>query len=103
MNKKTVKATAILLATILASAPQAVSAAGKTELPQNARSTAPKTSHQAWKIGLGNGVTATLEQADVWQQNGGHVVIFTLNYKNGGKSGARLMSYFPKVAQPEAA
>lgn len=97
MNTKMVKATAILLGTILAVAPQADAAAGKTKLPQTAPVAAKKAVTPIGNIGLGNSVSAALEHVDVWQQNGSHVVVFTLNYKNRGKSTARLLTYFPKV------
>lgn len=100
MNSKTVRVTAILLVTILAASPQVVSAASNKESKQSARSSEAKNATLAWKVGLGRNMSATLTHMDVWQQNGSHVAVFTLNYKNGGVSSARLLSYFPKVVHP---
>ncbi|UNK19241.1 hypothetical protein MNQ98_04165 [Paenibacillus sp. N3/727] len=98
MNTKMVKVTAILLGAMLAASPQADAAAGKTQtVPVSAK----KTLTPIGNIGLGNSVSAALEHADVWQQNGSHVAVFTLNYKNKGKSTARLVTYFPRVVLPD--
>lgn len=97
MNTKMVKVTAILLGAVLAASPQADAAAGKTNVPVSAK----KTLTPIGNIGLGNSVSAALEHADVWQQNGSHVAVFTLNYKNKGKSTARLVTYFPRVVLPD--
>ncbi|VTR61954.1 Uncharacterised protein [Actinobacillus pleuropneumoniae] len=100
MNSTKFRVTAILMAAILAAAPQVEAAASKTETSQIAKSAAQKNANLAWSVNLGSNVTAKLDHADVWQQNGSHAAVFTLTYKNGGKSAARLVSYFPKVVLP---
>lgn len=100
MNKKKYTAAAILLAATLAAAPHADAAASKTASSQAVGSAAAQSPALDWRVKLGGGVTATLEQADVWQQNGDSVAVFTLQYKNGGKAAARLVTYFPKAVLP---
>lgn len=100
MNSTKLRVTAILMAAILAAAPQVEAAASKTQPSQITKSTAQKGAALAWSVKLGNNVTAKLDHADVWQQTGTNVAVFTLTYKNGGKSAARLVSYFPKVVLP---
>ncbi|MEJ9219614.1 hypothetical protein P4H46_15735 [Paenibacillus glucanolyticus] len=100
MSSTKFRVTAVLMAAILAAAPQAEAAAAKTGPSQVAKSNSQNHAVPAWNVKLGNNVTATLEHADGWQQNGTYVAVFTLKYKNGGKSSARLVSYFPKVVLP---
>lgn len=97
MKSTKFRVTAILLAAILAAAPQVNAAASNTGKSTTAKSTAQKDTAPVWSVNLGSNVTATLEHADVWQQDGTHAAVFTLNYKNGGKSPARLVSFFPKL------
>lgn len=100
MKNTKFRVAAVLMAAILAAAPQAEAAASKTGSSQAAKSNAQNQAAPAWNVQLGNNVTAALEHADGWQQNGTYVAVFTLKYKNGGKSSARLLSYFPKVVLP---
>lgn len=96
MINKMVKVTAILLVTMLASTAQ-INAASNNQLSTPKAAATPKAVKPFSDIKLGDGVSAALEIVDVWQQESGHVAVFTLKYTNRGKNTARLVSYFPKV------
>ncbi|MEK3732129.1 MULTISPECIES: hypothetical protein [Paenibacillus] len=98
INSKNFKAAVILLAAAMAVSPTASASNNGTT---SSRETAPAANTSLnWNVKLGNGVTASLEQADVWNQDSGNVAVFTLRYRNGGKSPARLVTYFPKAVLP---
>lgn len=100
MNSTKLRVTAILMAAILAAAPQVEAAATKTQPSQITKSTAQKGAALAWSVQLGNNVTAKLDHADVWQQTGTNVAVFTLTYKNGGKAQRAWYLIFPRWCFP---
>lgn len=98
MNSKRFRAAAILLAATMVVSPQAY--ASNSSITNSEKTTPTANTPLNWSVKLGNGVTAALEHADVWHQDSGSVAVFTIRYKNGGKSSARLVTYFPKVVLP---
>lgn len=51
-------------------------------------------------VPLGAGVTAVLENINIWNQNGGSIVSYTLKYTNSGNASASLLRYFSRVVTP---
>ncbi|WP_151733989.1 hypothetical protein [Paenibacillus tengchongensis] len=46
------------------------------------------------------GVSAVLEEVNLWPQTGGNIVTFTLRYNNSGAAAANLLHYFPRLITP---
>ncbi|MEK4852386.1 hypothetical protein NST04_21235 [Paenibacillus sp. FSL H7-0756] len=51
-------------------------------------------------VPMGAGVTAVLENINIWSQPGGSILSYTLKYTNSGNSSASLMHYFSRVVTP---
>ncbi|MWV42566.1 hypothetical protein GRF59_02905 [Paenibacillus sp. HJL G12] len=51
-------------------------------------------------VSLGSNVNVSLENANIWQQPGGNILSYTLNYSNGSGRNASLRNYFSKVITP---
>ncbi|MFD2877846.1 hypothetical protein ACFTAO_20535 [Paenibacillus rhizoplanae] len=45
-------------------------------------------------VPMGAGVTAVLENINIWSQSSGNILSYTLKYTNSGNSSASLMHYF---------
>ncbi|MGN7763929.1 hypothetical protein [Paenibacillus sp. 22594] len=52
-------------------------------------------------IVIGSGVTASLENVNIWTQTGGNILTYTVKYSNAGGTGANLLRYFSRVVTPE--
>lgn len=77
-------------------APVAEAAAGTTQAAASAVVPVIKLS----PISLGQGVTAAVEDAQIWQQSGGNILTYTLKITNSSSSSANLLHYFPRVITP---
>ncbi|MBW4080788.1 hypothetical protein [Paenibacillus sp. S150] len=51
-------------------------------------------------VQMGAGVTATVENVNIWTQTGGNILAYTLNYANAGSASANLLHYFSRVVTP---
>ncbi|WP_405112635.1 hypothetical protein MHH28_05050 [Paenibacillus sp. FSL K6-1217] len=51
-------------------------------------------------VPMGAGVSAVLENINIWSQPGGNILSYTLKYTNSGNSSASLMHYFSRVVTP---
>ncbi|OMD52559.1 hypothetical protein BSK56_03285 [Paenibacillus borealis] len=51
-------------------------------------------------IQLGQGVTAALEDVNIWPQTGGNILAYTLKISNNSSSSANLVHFFPRVVTP---
>lgn len=51
-------------------------------------------------VPMGAGVTAVLENINIWSQSSGNILSYTLKYTNSGNSSASLMHYFSRVVTP---
>ncbi|OKP94867.1 hypothetical protein [Paenibacillus sp. P46E] len=49
---------------------------------------------------IGSGVTASLENVNIWTQTGGNILTYTVNYSNASGTGANLLRYFSRVVTP---
>ncbi|WP_150273785.1 hypothetical protein [Paenibacillus tepidiphilus] len=101
MGKKRNTYIALLLSTFVfgqwteaVSAPVAAAAAAKPA------ATAAAAVNPFKPVTLAAGVTAVLEEVNLWPQTGGNIVSFTLRYNNSGAAAANLLHYFPRVITP---
>ncbi|CAH1191382.1 hypothetical protein PAECIP111892_00625 [Paenibacillus auburnensis] len=98
INKKTI---ALLLSSFAiaqlagSTAAPAVLAAGTTG-PAASVTAAAKVN----PITLGAGVTAALEDVNIWTQSGGNILAYTLKITNNSGSSANLQRYFSRVVTP---
>lgn len=51
-------------------------------------------------VQMGPGVTATIENVNIWTQPGGNILTYTLNYSNASGTSANLQQYFSRVVTP---
>lgn len=102
MRKYKATYAALLAGTLIAgqlagsiAAPAADAAAAKTPAVS-----APAAAYKFKPVSLGGGVTAVLENINIWSQNGGSIVSYTMKYTNSGNASASLMRYFSRVVTP---
>ncbi|OKP94021.1 hypothetical protein [Paenibacillus sp. P32E] len=62
---------------------------------------APAVTPKISPIVIGSGVTASLENVNIWTQTGGNILTYTVKYSNAGGTGANLVRYFSRVVTPE--
>ncbi|ASA21402.1 hypothetical protein [Paenibacillus donghaensis] len=92
--------TAVLLSTlILGQLAGQTALAAPAQAPKGA-STAAVVPASLGSVQLGAGVKATLEDVNLWQQAGGNILTYTLNYSNTGSGNANLLHYFSRAATP---
>ncbi|WP_052416373.1 hypothetical protein [Paenibacillus sp. FSL R5-0912] len=103
MRKYRVTYAALLVSTLVAgqlagsiAAPVAAAAA----TTKNAAASAAAPAFKFNPVTLGAGVTAVLENVNIWSQTGGNIVSYTLKYTNSGNSSASLLKYFSRVVTP---
>lgn len=102
MRKYRVTYAALLAGTLVAgqlAGSVAAPVAGAAATSKTAASAAP-AAFKFKAVSLGSGVTAVLENVNLWSQQGGNIVSYTLKYTNSGKTGASLLHYFSRVATP---
>ncbi|MEK3700089.1 hypothetical protein NYE33_24210 [Paenibacillus sp. FSL R10-2199] len=103
MRKYRVTYAALLVSTLVAgqlagSIAAPVAAAAATS--KNAAAPAAAPAFKFNSVPLGAGVTAVLENVNIWSQTGGNIVSYTLKYTNSGNSSASLLKYFSRVVTP---
>ncbi|OMF26979.1 hypothetical protein [Paenibacillus sp. FSL H8-0259] len=103
MRKYRVTYAALLVSTLVAgqlagSITAPVAAAAATS--KNAAAPAAAPAFKFNSVPLGAGVTAVLENVNIWSQTGGNIVSYTLKYTNSGNSSASLLKYFSRVVTP---
>ncbi|ULO05059.1 hypothetical protein H1230_18235 [Paenibacillus sp. 19GGS1-52] len=76
----------------------AATASGKA-YPAIAAATVATTANLG-TIQLGGGITAALEDVQIWAQAGGNILTYTLKYSNASSSNANLIHYFSRVVTP---
>ncbi|WP_042213474.1 hypothetical protein [Paenibacillus borealis] len=103
MRKYRVTYAALLVSTLVAgqlAGGIAAPVAGAAGTSKNAAVSATAAAFKFNSVPLGAGVTAVLENVNIWSQTGGNIVSYTLKYTNSGNSSASLMHYFSRVVTP---
>ncbi|MHA6531981.1 hypothetical protein [Paenibacillus sp. BAC0078] len=76
--------------------PGAVQAAGSS----NTAAVAAAAASAIKPVQMAPGVTATIENVNIWAQPGGNILAYTLNYSNASGVSANLTQYFSRVVTP---
>lgn len=103
MRKYRVTYAALLVSTLVAgqlAGSIAAPVAGAAATSKNAAVPAAAPAFKFNSVPLGAGVTAVLENVNIWSQTGGNIVSYTLKYTNSGNSSASLLKYFSRVVTP---
>ncbi|MEI2394432.1 hypothetical protein [Paenibacillus phytohabitans] len=103
MRKYRVTYAALLVSTLVAgqlAGSIAVPVAAAAATSKNAAAPAAAPAFKFNSVPLGAGVTAVLENVNIWSQTGGNIVSYTLKYTNSGNSSASLLKYFSRVVTP---
>lgn len=69
-------------------------------VPQSAVNAAATSTNKINPIQIGPGITATVEDVNIWPQAGGNILSYTLVYSNGSSKSANLLHYFSRVVTP---